>query len=87
MLALSTSTVTLQIQMKLILFLFASLVLAADAYSSDKSNCTVSAWSVWSDPYGFGTISRERKVLQKNQNGGKPCPLELVQTKRAGDIF
>lgn len=30
----------------------------------EKMDCQVTEWSEWSDPYGFGTISRERQVLR-----------------------
>lgn len=51
-----------------------------------KTDCLVTPWSKWSEPYGFGEISREQKILRHSQGGGEPCPSEseLVQTRRTG---
>lgn len=55
----------------------------------DKTDCLVTPWSEWSTPYGFGDISREKKILRYPQGGGEPCPSEsnLVETRRTGIIY
>ena len=47
-----------------------------------KTDCLVSEWSQWSAPYGFGTISRERKILRYPTNGGAACPAVLVEVNQ-----
>lgn len=37
-------------------------------------NCTVTEWSAWSEPYGFGQIARERHVRMHALNNGTECP-------------
>lgn len=55
-------------------------------FGNRKIDCLVSQWTDWSEPYGFGTISRERVVLRYPQNGGEACPSELVQTNTTGTL-
>lgn len=52
-----------------------------------KLDCLVTEWSVWSAPYGFGSIMRERKILRYPQNGGEPCPADLVDEKETGKFI
>lgn len=49
-----------------------------------KTDCLVSEWSSWSGPFGFGSVSRERKVLRYPQNGGTQCPTDLTEVKYTG---
>lgn len=49
----------------------------------EKMDCLVTEWS---EPYGFGTISRERQVLRYPINGGEPCPDNLLETEETGKV-
>ena len=46
-------------------------------------DCRVGHWGEWSAPFGFGTKTRTRAILQEPANGGQPCP-ELEQEAPAG---
>uniref|UniRef100_A0A5S6Q5X9 Spondin-1 n=1 Tax=Trichuris muris TaxID=70415 RepID=A0A5S6Q5X9_TRIMR len=48
-------------------------------------DCVVSGWSDWSDcsqTCGRGMKERVRTILSPAQNGGQPCPVELVEKAR-----
>jgi len=49
-----------------------------------KLNCLVSQWSEWSQPFGFGQLSRERKVLRYPTKGGADCPTNLEDIQYTG---
>lgn len=56
-------------------------------FFDEITDCLVTEWSEWSEPYGFGTISRERKVLRYPQNGGIQCPTDLKEERETGNFF
>lgn len=69
-------------------FVFMLIVAETRAFVFDRViDCQVSEWSAWSEPYGFGTILRERKILRYPQNGGVPCPTNLVETTSTGKMI
>jgi hypothetical protein len=52
-------------------------------------DCQVSGWSGWSGCFspptvacGIGTMRRKKAVTRKPVHGGKPCPADLVMTKK-----
>lgn len=53
----------------------------ADASFFDREyDCQVTEWTSWSEPFGFGQISRHRKILRHPSVNGLPCPeLEEIQ--------
>lgn len=74
---------------RVVLFVAIALMVNVDAFLIGKreaADCLVSHWSEWSEPYGFGTISRERVVLRNPQKGGVACPSELEQTQTTGTL-
>lgn len=51
-----------------------------------KTDCLITEWSAWSEPHGFGEISRDRKILRYPLNGGDPCPKNLKEVQETGSI-
>lgn len=51
----------------------------------NPKDCLVTQWTHWSQPYGFGSIKRERKILRYPENGGRSCPDDLMQIKETGE--
>ncbi|XP_076079810.1 spondin-1-like isoform X3 [Mytilus galloprovincialis] len=48
-------------------------------------NCKVTEWSDWSRcsvTCGRGVVTKSRKVITKDSNGGKPCPRKLMRKKK-----
>lgn len=48
-------------------------------------NCKVTEWSDWSRcsvTCGRGLVTKSRKVITKDSNGGKPCPRKLMRKKK-----
>ncbi|WAR04020.1 COCA1-like protein [Mya arenaria] len=56
----------------------------AHGFLFQRTDCQVSSWSPWSEPFGFGQMSRERTILRHTANGGTPCPPELEEIKITG---
>lgn len=44
---------------------------------SGNRDCLVTEWTAWSEPFGFGQISREKRVLRWATGFGQACPTEL----------
>lgn len=53
---------------------------------SGDLDCQVTEWTAWSEPFGFGQISRERRILRWATGTGTPCPTELQQVKYTGKL-
>ena len=48
-------------------------------------NCIVSKWSDWSScsvTCGRGLVMKNRKIVTKDSNGGKPCPRKFIRKKK-----
>lgn len=62
------------------LFMLVICVRKAEAFFDREYDCQVSEWTAWSEPFGFGQISRHRKILRHPTENGLPCPaLEEIQ--------
>ena len=69
----------------LFLVVYAAYTATTDAFLFNRPlNCLVSEWSEWSEPFGFGQIARERKVLRYPANGGDACPTNLEEVQYTG---
>ncbi|WAR23211.1 COCA1-like protein [Mya arenaria] len=64
-----------------VLWVSAVWAVGARGFLFRRTDCQVSAWSPWSEPFGFGQVSRERAILRHPDNGGTICPPELEQIK------
>lgn len=64
-----------------VLFSTVCLSLSEAVFFNATADCLVSQWSVWSEPYGFGTVSRHRAILRYPNNGGNACPTDLIETR------
>ncbi|WAR04019.1 COCA1-like protein [Mya arenaria] len=67
-----------------VLWVSAVWAVGARGFLFRRTDCQVSAWSPWSEPFGFGQVSRERAILRYPDNGGTICPPELEQIKITG---
>lgn len=52
-----------------------------------RVDCQLSEWTEWSEPYAFGTVKREKKILRYPLEGGTACPTDLTETRETGNIF
>uniref|UniRef100_A0A7S4PXZ7 Spondin domain-containing protein n=1 Tax=Alexandrium monilatum TaxID=311494 RepID=A0A7S4PXZ7_9DINO len=48
----------------------------------DPVDCQVSAWSEWSDGDCTGLCVRQRGVARPNNECGRPCQVDIIETKR-----
>ena len=72
----------------LLLVVCAANIASTDAiFFKTGLDCLVSEWTPWSQPYGFGQISRERKVLRHPTKGGEDCPQNLTDIQYTGMMF
>ena len=48
---------------------------------NNRKDCLMQEWTQWSQPFGFGSVSRERKILRHPEIEGRRCPTDLLQMK------
>ena len=72
----------------LLLVVYSACLGTSDAFFfTSKLDCLVSQWTEWSEPYGFGQISRNRAILRHPVNGGADCPPDLIDIHFTGMIY